>query len=86
MKSTIVLRAQQLRAYRALRGWNTDAALASAMKVHHTTVSRVLRGKTGPGEEFIANLLAAFPELTFGDLFEVVEKPEDDPLPRGAVA
>jgi lambda repressor-like predicted transcriptional regulator len=46
-------------------------ALADHIRVHKSTVSRVLNGRTAPGEEFIAATLAAFPDAKFEDLFQV---------------
>jgi hypothetical protein len=36
----------------------------------------VLRGQTAPGPRFIAGCLAAFPEMDFDDLFEVITDEE----------
>jgi hypothetical protein len=71
MAATIRLRTGQYRKYAALKGWKTDEAAAAAIGVNAATVSRVLHGKTAPGERFIAGLLLALPELDFADLFEV---------------
>lgn len=78
MAASIRLRTGQYRKYAAMKGWITDRAAADAIGVTPSTLSRVLRGATdsrgtAPGEQFIAGLLAAFPELDFSDLFEVYE-------------
>ncbi len=70
--SRIALRRQQLDKYMTLRGMKTQRQLAEAIGVNETTVYRALEGRSGPGEKFIAGLLAAFSPLTFDDLFEVV--------------
>lgn len=73
MAAAIRLRTGQYRKYAALKGWTTNAQAAAAVGVTEPTIGRVLTGKRAPGEQFIAGLLAALPELDFSDLFEVVE-------------
>lgn len=72
MAARIRLRTGQYRKYVAIKGLTSQAAQAAAIRVTEPTVGRVLSGKTAPGEQFIAGCLAAFPELDFADLFEVV--------------
>jgi len=72
MAASIRLRTRQFRKFAALKGWRSDEAASRALGVNPATLSRVLRGKTAPGERFIAATLAAFPEMDFADLFEVV--------------
>ncbi|MFC9788727.1 helix-turn-helix domain-containing protein [Rhodococcus sp. NPDC127528] len=55
-----------------MSGFITQTQLAEAMDISWTSVSRTLMGHAEPGAKFIAGLLAAFPHLTFDDLFEVV--------------
>lgn len=81
MAASIRLRTGQYRKYAALKNWTTDRKAAEAIGVQPSTLSRVLRGAsdsrgTAPGEQFIAGLLAAFPELDFSDLFEVYDPAE----------
>jgi hypothetical protein len=71
MAARLRLRTGQFRKYVALKGWSTDKATAIHIGVDPTQLSRVLRGVVSPGEHFIAGTLAAFPELTFEDLFTV---------------
>ncbi len=71
MAARITLRTGQYRKFCALKGWTTLTAQSEHIKVDPATLSRVLTGKTAPGERFIAGLLAAMPELDFADLFEV---------------
>lgn len=79
MAARIRLRTGQYRKYAALKGLATQAAQAAAIGVAEPTVGRVVSGKTAPGEQFIAGCLAAFPELEFADLFEVVDDTEAVP-------
>lgn len=81
MAATIRLRTRQYEKFAKLKGWTTDEAAASAIGVNPATVSRVRRGLTAPGERFIAGVLAAIPEVDFGDLFEI-----DDDQPAEATA
>lgn len=79
MAARIRLRTTQYRKYAALKGLSTHAQQATAIGVTEATVGRVLAGKTAPGEAFIAGCLAAFPQLDFADLFEVVDDGEQVP-------
>ncbi len=79
MAARIRLRTGQYRKYVRLKGWTTQAEQAAAIGVTEPTVGRVLAGKTAPGEQFMAGLLAALPELEFADLFEVVVDAEQVP-------
>ncbi|MBW0090520.1 helix-turn-helix domain-containing protein [Pseudonocardia oceani] len=71
MKPTIQIRADNLALVRAAAGLSSNAALAQAMGVHPTTVSRTLKGDAALGVDFIAALLSAFPQVEFGQLFSV---------------
>lgn len=73
MAATIRLRTGQYRKYVAVKGWKNQAEAARAIGVSEPTIGRILNDKRGPGEAFIAGLLAALPELEFNDLFEVVD-------------
>lgn len=55
----------------AREGLATNKDRGARIGVEQSTVSRIQRGKTLPGVDFIAAALAAFPRLTFEDLFEV---------------
>ena len=78
MAAEIRLRTEQYEKFAALKGWKTNAAQAAAIGVSEPTIGRILTGKRAPGEAFIAGLLAALPELDFGDLFEVVGGGSED--------
>lgn len=75
MAARIRLRTGQFRKYCNLAGLKTDQAKADAIGVNASTLSRILRGDTAPGERFIAGVLHAFAdyELDFADLFEVID-------------
>jgi hypothetical protein len=70
--SAIRLRVEQLRRHAAKDGLASDRAVAERLGVSHTTVMRAISGDIAPGEKLIAATLAAFPDLKFEDLFEVV--------------
>ena len=72
MAASIRLRTRQFQKFAALKGWRSDDQASRALGVNPATLSRVLRGKTAPGERFIAATLLAFPEMDFADLFDVV--------------
>lgn len=73
MAARIRLRTGQFRKFSSLKGLTTDDAVAKAMGIDPGTLSRVLTGKSAPGERFIAGALTAFSEVDFEDLFEVVD-------------
>jgi len=62
----------QLTRYMALTGIKGQAGLAEAMGVDRSTVHRTLSGEADLDAVFVTALLATFPELSFGDLFELV--------------
>lgn len=73
MAATIRLRTGQFRKFAKLKGWTSDEQAAKALGVNPATLSRVLRGRTAPGERFIAAALSTFAgTLEFNDLFEVI--------------
>lgn len=73
MPAEIRLRTGQFRKFAKLKGWNSDDQAARALGVNPATLSRVLHGRTAPGERFIAACLHTFAgTLEFADLFEVV--------------
>lgn len=55
-----------------LAGYTSDYALAHAMSVNRSTVSRVKAGQLAPGTAFIGGALATLAPMDFSDLFEVV--------------
>lgn len=80
MAAQIRLRTGQFRKYAKLKGWTTDDAAAKALGINPATLSRVLKGRTAPGERFMAACLQAFAgTLDFYDLFEVeTGDPDED--------
>lgn len=73
MTSRIRLRTTQVEKFMRMKSIDNQTQLAARIHVDASTVYRVLEGRNAPGEKFIAGILAAFPELEFSDLFEVVE-------------
>lgn len=59
---TIRLKMATVQALREVRDLDTDKALAAAMGVNQSSVSRVLRGVSQPGPRFIAGLCHALGE------------------------
>ena len=47
----------------------SEIALAKKIGVNRTTIYRVKKGKSSPGEDFIAGILKAFPRVKFDELF-----------------
>ena len=58
-------------ALREMKGLETDQALAAAMGIDKSSVSRVTNGKQQPGPKFIAALCVAL-GAKINNLFEVV--------------
>lgn len=73
MTATLRLRTRQLDKYMRLAGIGSKAELARRMGMATSSVTRVLAGSYRPGETFISRLMAAFPDLEFEDLFEVID-------------
>lgn len=69
---TIVMRTEHIRVLRDMRGLTDDRALALAMQIDRSSVSRVMRGKQAPGPKFIASLCIAL-GASMNDLFAVDE-------------
>lgn len=69
---TLIVRMDVLNALRETNDLESDGALASAMGVDQSTVSRVLRGKAQPGPKFIAGLCVAL-KTPMNHLFAVDE-------------
>lgn len=74
--SKLVLRRDQLAARKRLAGIDTDNDLAELAGIHPTQLSRVMSGRSAPGNRFIAGLLEVFGAGAFQDLFAVV--PDDN--------
>lgn len=54
------------------RGLTTATLQAEYTRLSRWTLSRLFNGQHAPGEQVIACILDAFPELDFDDFFEVV--------------
>lgn len=61
-------------------GYRSDYALADAMDVNRSTISRVVNGSLRPGSAFIAGALTAL-GADFSDLFDVVHDTLTTPDP-----
>ncbi|MEV0678080.1 transcriptional regulator [Actinosynnema sp. NPDC050436] len=59
-------------------GFPSDYALAKAMKVNRSTVTRVRSGDLRPGAAFIGGALKALAPWAFEELFEVVGMARDE--------
>jgi hypothetical protein len=81
MAAQIRLRTRQFDKFCKLKGWLTQAQRATGIGVTEPTIGRVMTGKRAPGEQFIAGCLAAFPDLDFDDLFEVIAHDATDQVP-----
>lgn len=46
-----------------------DAQLATKIGIDYTGLWRIKTGRNKPGEQFVAKILAAFPGLTFEEVF-----------------
>lgn len=73
MPYTIQLRKEKFHAASKLAGFISDYALAKAMDVNRSTVSRVTGGDLQPGPAFVGGALTALAPLKFEDLFAVTE-------------
>jgi hypothetical protein len=71
-KPTLVLRIDELNAFRTAAGFVTDQQLAVAMRYNQGNLSRILAGKSKPGLRFVAGLLFVFGIDRFADLFALV--------------
>ncbi|ACU37541.1 hypothetical protein [Actinosynnema mirum] len=72
MPNTILLREEPFTKAAALAGYKSDYALAKAMDVNRSTVTRVLSGDLQPGPAFIAGALFALEPMEFKDLLKIV--------------
>lgn len=86
--STVRLKIGALEAKARSRNWSTARELAVALRTSGANLSRILNtDEQGeplqtPGTKFIAAVLAAFPESTFEDFFEVI--PAESTLGRAS--
>lgn len=81
MPHTIKLRTDVFTKAARLAGFRSDYALAKAMEVNRSTVTRVLSGELQPGPAFIAGALLALTPMQFDDLFNIV--PDQRRSPEG---
>lgn len=70
--SKLVIRRDQLAERKRLAAINSDDQLARLIGVHPTQFSRVISGRSAPGNKFIAGVLEVFGIGAFQDLFAVV--------------
>lgn len=66
----IRLRSKEFEAAATAAGLANDTQIARALRFNQSTISRIRRGVTTPGEAFIAAALETF-QVPFEDLFEV---------------
>ncbi|WP_306745715.1 transcriptional regulator [Saccharothrix yanglingensis] len=74
MPHTIKLRTAAFSKAVRLAGFRSDYALAQAMDVNRSTISRVVNGTLRPGGAFIAGALVALSPMQFDDLFEITHE------------
>jgi transcriptional regulator with XRE-family HTH domain len=72
VNATLRLRHDELAKHRASAALHTEQGLADAMGADRGTVNRVLRGKSKPGVDFAASLVAALANVSFTDVWEIV--------------
>lgn len=72
MPHAIQLRDEEFARVSRLAGYKSDYALAKAMDVNRSTVTRVLTGELQPGPAFIGGALTALHPLKFEDIFKVI--------------
>lgn len=71
-EARVLLRRNQYDKYCALAELTTQSQQADAFGQSEAYISRVRRGRREVNAQFIAGVLATFPDLRFDDLFEVV--------------
>lgn len=77
MPNTVILRTAALDS--AIAGAGLDGvSAAAAMSLSPSALAVVRAGVRPPDAEFIAGALVAFPELGFGDLFEITREADDE--------
>ena len=79
----IQLRLSQFDRHCKAKGLKSAHARANFIGVHRGTITRIEAGDVTPSERFIALVLAAFSELKFEDLFEVIV-PDPETLRRAS--
>lgn len=75
MPYTVRLRTEAFTAAVRLAGFRSVYALAKAMELNRSTVSRVMSGDLQPGPAFIGGALTALAPMPFNGLFDVTDQP-----------
>lgn len=78
MPATIRLRTRVFVEECMKREWFSASSQARGLGLAVSSIWRILERDTAPGAAFIAAALTAFPDLTFDDLFELVEAEAED--------
>lgn len=68
------LRSAELRGHLGKAGCTNLSSQAEYLGLTTWNLSRLLNAAHAPGEQAIARILAAFPDHSFADFFEVVER------------
>ncbi|MEV2909757.1 helix-turn-helix transcriptional regulator [Paenibacillus larvae] len=69
----IILNKKILEKYMIEKGWN-ERELARQIGVSNVQVYRVLRKQRYPGNDFLAGLKKACPDISFDELIEITSK------------
>jgi hypothetical protein len=70
--SRLRLRTDQWDVLADAKGWTTMKGAATALGIADTTLSRVYRGETDPGDAFLRAVVEQFPNVRLSQLFYVV--------------
>lgn len=77
MSATIQLRTRVFIEECNRREWYTASSQARGLGIAPSSTWRILEGDSAPGPVFIAATLSTFDNLSFADLFEIVDAPAD---------
>lgn len=55
------------------KGWTSTKSAASALGIADTTLARVYRGTSEPGDAFLRAVIEHFPNVRLAQLFEVMD-------------
>lgn len=72
----ITVRRDRIDEAKIAAGFRTDDQFARAAGVHPTQLSRVMSGRSEPGNKFIAGMLEVFGVASFPQLFAIVSDDE----------
>lgn len=78
MAATILLRTPVFIEECMRREWYTASSQARGLGVAPSSTWRILERTSSPGAAFIAATLTTFTNLTFADLFEIIDMPAED--------